>query len=358
MPIVPLFGHSELRQRLARAFSRGTLPSTLLFEGSRGVGKQRLALWLGQLLLCDKPVEEPCGVCAGCRYVLELQHPDLHWYFPRPRPRDSDPDLEDVRLDVGEAVAERAAAKGLYAPPSGMDGIFVATTRLIVRQAAVSPALASRKVFIVGDAERMVPQEGKDEAANAFLKLLEEPPANTTVILTTSEPGSLLPTVRSRVVSFRVAPLPLGDVEAFLSDEHVARRLAEQDGVPEARSKRVTFAAGAPGRLLAGEGLIEAKNAARRMLDAASGGTDTRYEVAWLTSSTKARGGFADTLDALTEELHNRAAASVRRGSAGDAYAATKAIDAVEVAKERILTNVSPQLITVNLLRELRALLT
>lgn len=357
MPIVPLFGHLELRQRLARAFSRGTLPSALLFEGSRGVGKQRLALWLGQLLLCDRPGAEPCAVCSGCRYVLELQHPDLHWYFPRPRARDSDPDLEDVRLDVGEAVAERAAEKGLYAPPSGMDGIFVATTRLIVQQAAVSPALASRKVFIVGDAERMVPQEGKDEAANAFLKLLEEPPANTTIILTTSEPGALLPTVRSRVVSIRVAPLALADVEAFLSDDDVARRLDEEEGVPDSRSKRVTFAAGAPGRLLAGESLTEARSAARRMLEAATGRKDARYEIAWLTSSTKARGGFADTLDALTEELHNRAAVGVKRGAASDAYAASRAIEAVEVAKERILTNVSPQLITVNLLRELRALL-
>jgi DNA polymerase-3 subunit delta' len=357
MPIVPLYGHSDLRARLARALSSGTLPSTLLFEGNRGVGKQRLALWLGQLLLCDKPGDEPCGVCGACRYVLALHHPDLHWYFPRPRPRDSDPDLEDVRLDVAEAVAERAAARGLYAPPSGMDGIFVATTRLMVQQAAISPALAKRKVFIVGDAERMVPQEGKDEAANAFLKLLEEPPANTTIILTSSEPGAMLPTVRSRVVSIRVAPLPLTDVEAFLSDDAVASRLEEEADVPDARSKRVTFAAGAPGRLLAGESLTEAQNSARRMLEAATGRKDARYEVAWLTSSTKARGGFADTLDALTVELHARAASSARRGASGEAYSASRAIDAVEVAKERILTNVSPQLITVNLLRELRGLL-
>jgi DNA polymerase-3 subunit delta' len=357
MAIVPLFGHSDLRRRLARAFSNGTLPAALLFEGNRGVGKQRLAIWLGQLLLCAKPGGEPCGVCASCRHVLALQHPDLHWYFPRPRPRDSDPDLEDVRLDAAEAAAQRAAANGLYAPPSGMDGIFVATTRLIVQQAAISPALARRKVFIVGDAERMVPQEGKDEAANAFLKLLEEPPANTTIILTTSEPGALLPTVRSRVVAIRVSPLSLADVEAFLSNDAVADRLAAEDGVPDTRSKRVTFAAGAPGRLLAGGSLIEARNAARRMLEAATVGKDARYDVAWLTSSTKARGGFADTLDALTEELHSHAEASVRRGAAGDAYAASRAIDAVEVAKERVLTNVSPQLITVNLLRELRALL-
>ena len=58
---------------------------------------------------------------------------------------------------------------------------------------------------MIGDAERMVAQEGSDQAANAFLKLLEEPPADTTLILTSSEPGALLPTIRSRSVSVRVA---------------------------------------------------------------------------------------------------------------------------------------------------------
>jgi DNA polymerase-3 subunit delta' len=357
MPIVPLYGHHTLRARLAQALSRETLPSTLLFEGMRGVGKQRLALWLAQLLLCERPGDEPCGACSGCRYVIELQHPDLHWYFPRPRPKDSDPDLEDVRLDIGEAIAERAAERGLYAPPSGMDGIFVATTRLMVQQAALSPALAKRKVFIVGDAERMVSQEGKDEAANAFLKLLEEPPTNTTIVLTSSEPGALLPTVRSRVVAIRVAPLVLTDLEAFMADEAVADRLDQEQEVPEARSQRVTFALGAPGRLLAGEGLVAAQQTARRMLEAVSGPADARYDAAWQTSSTKARGSFADTLDALTVELHARTAGGVRRGAGDTAFAASRAIDAVEVAKERILTNVSPQLITVNLLRELRDLL-
>lgn len=359
MPIVPLFGHAPPKARLGEAFAEGILPASLLIQGERGIGKQRLGLWLAQLLLCDHPsLQGPCGDCQGCRYVLELQHPDLHWYFPRPRPKDSDPDLEDVRLDVGEAIAERAAASGLYPPPSGMDGIFVATTRLIVQQAVLSPALGRRKVFLVGDAERMVPQEGKEEAANAFLKLLEEPPANTTVVLTSSEPDGLLPTVRSRVVSVRVAPLSDAEVLAFLDNDAVARHLGQQDEVPAGRAERVAFAAGAPGRLLAGGQLEHARASARRMMQAVTGPPDGRYEAAWLTSSIRARGAFADTLEALTVELHARSVAQARRGAAEAALASARAVDAVELAKERVLTNVSPQLITVNLIRELRELLT
>ena len=78
MPIVPLFGHADAQQRLRDAVARGNLPSSLLIQGPRGVGKQRLAIWLAQLLLCDTRGQEPCGACRSCRFVLELTHPDLH----------------------------------------------------------------------------------------------------------------------------------------------------------------------------------------------------------------------------------------------------------------------------------------
>ena len=82
-----------------------------------------------------------------------------------------------------------------------------------------------------------------------------------------------------------------------------------------------------------------------------------RYEAAWGQASTKARGSFADTLDALTVALHERARTSVRQGADRAALDVSRAVEAVEVAKERVAGNVSPQLITVNLLRELQELL-
>ncbi|HVE77641.1 MAG TPA: hypothetical protein VNA89_02210, partial [Gemmatimonadaceae bacterium] len=224
MSIVPLFGHGLLRQRLLDKARADALPASILLHGPRGVGKQRLALWLGQALLCTG-TPAPCGSCQGCRYATRLVHPDLHWYFPRPRPRDADPSPDEVRADFADAIAERVAAGGLYAPPSGTEALFVATARALVHAAAMAPALARRKVFVVGDAERMVPQEGSEQAANAFLKLLEEPPADTTIILTSSEPGSLLPTVRSRLVGFRVPPVEAAEVRAFAAHPTVAKVL-------------------------------------------------------------------------------------------------------------------------------------
>jgi DNA polymerase-3 subunit delta' len=320
------------------------------------VGKQRLALWLGQLLLCDSRTNAPCGECQSCRFSRELTHPDLHWYFPRPRRKDGDPDLDDVRGDYAEAIAERAHAGGLYAPPSGSEGIYVATVRAIVQQAVMSPAIAKRKVFIIGDAERMVPQEGSEQAANAFLKLLEEPPADTTIVLTSSEPGALLPTIRSRVVSVRVPPVSQYAIRDFLTNAAVVARFAGDDSLPSTVAERVVFAGGAPGRLLAGAMWTQAIANARRLLESVNGKPAARYEAAWAQASSKARGSFADTLDALTVALHERARSSVRRGAERAALAESRAMEAIEVAKERVASNVSPQLITVNLLRELQEL--
>jgi DNA polymerase-3 subunit delta' len=307
--------------------------------------------------LCDSPARGgPCGECQSCRFSAELTHPDLHWYFPRPRLKDSDADLDDVREDYAEALAERAKNRGLYPPPSGSEGVYVNTVRAIVQQAAFSPAISKRKVFIIGDAERMVPQEGSEQAANAFLKLLEEPPADTVVILTSSEAGALLPTIRSRVVAVRVPPVPQEEVRRFLSNEAVAELLESSDDIPKDPSERAILANGAPGLLLAGAGWNVAVQNARRMLDCVDAKPSARYEAAWAQASSGARGHFAETLDALTVALHERARTAAKKGAEREALAASKAIEIVEVAKERITTNVSPQLITVNLIRELQTL--
>jgi DNA polymerase-3 subunit delta' len=203
----------------------------------------------------------------------------------------------------------------------------------------------------------MVPQEGADAAANAFLKLLEEPPADTTLIVTSSEPGALLPTIRSRVVSVRVPALPEQAMRAFVTDERVAERL-RSDGVEGSTDDLVLAAGGSPGRLLDHEGWSMASLQAKRLLEAAtSPDRAVRYRVSLSQGSARARGSFSDTLDALSTLLHERArAASVRRDEAA-AVGAARAMTVVERAKELASGNVSPQLVSAELLRELGGLL-
>jgi DNA polymerase III subunit delta' len=351
VPIADIFGHQKLRERLLKSVETGNLPSSILFHGPRGAGKQRLALWLAQTLLCDRE-NPPCGACQSCRYFRELGHPDLHWVFPRPRLKDSDPDPEEVRDDYADATAARKKDGGLYTAPSGSEGIFVSTVRTLVKDASMSPAISKRKVFIIGDAERMVAQEGADQAANAFLKLLEEPPADTTIILTSSEPGALLPTIRSRVVAVRVAPISDSDVRAFVEDPVVKAFL---DGIDKASTaERVRRAEGRPGTLLEAEHDARSVIAAKKILEAALTARETvPYFTALNQGSANARGAFSDTLESLVTLLGERMREALHGGDERAAAAASRAVDAALKAKQHATGNVNPQLITSRLLREL-----
>jgi DNA polymerase-3 subunit delta' len=349
VPIVPLYGHAVVRERFLAALDRDVLPASLLLQGPRGVGKQRLALWLAQAALCERAEGRPCGACRSCRSAGELTHPDLHWFFPRTRPRDADQSPAEVQADYAETIADRVKARGLYGPSSGSEGIFVAVVRTLVQLAAISPAIGRRKVFVVGDAERMVPQAGAEEAANALLKLLEEPPADTLIILTSSEPGALLPTIKSRVVCVRVAPLADADVRAFLADPAVVETLGKSS------EDRVEAAGGAPGTLLGGPERDAPRNEARRLLEVVTAGTRAdRMRFAFARGAAGARGAFSDMLDELTVALRDLAHdASGERGDPRLALGASRAVLHVEQAKARAEGNVNPQLVTARLLREL-----
>ena len=355
MHLLPLYGHEQLRSRLRSAVERGTLPASLLLHGPRGVGKQRLALWLGQLLLCQGSAdrEKPCGECRACKFALELAHPDLRWFFPRPRLSGASTSSDEVMDDYADAIAERLKSRGLYAPPAGTEAIYVASVRALVRLAAFTPTLGSRKVFIAGDAERMVPQEGADQAANAFLKLLEEPPADTTLILTSSEPGALLPTIRSRVVCVRVPSLPDSDVREFVVNDYVHAAL-DRAGVVKGAEERVALAAGAPGALLAAGARGDAHEAAAAFLAALDSGRQERITAAFALGGSKARGFFSEVLDALTLLLHQRAREALARGDRHGAMRAIDGVEAVERAKALAAGNVSPQLLGAALIQRMR----
>ena len=336
MPLPPLFGHDGVKRRLAGAVGAGRLPQALLFEGPRGVGKQRLALWLAQCLVCEKKTGEACGDCRACRAVATLQHPDVHWFVPLELSKKGADADKQVDL-VAEGLAEEMAARReqpLYQAPGGLASHGIAAVRLLLRRLSMTPAMAHRKVFIVGDAERLIPQRGMEDAANALLKALEEPPADTVVVLTAADPEALLPTMLSRVVRVRVARIADSVVTDF------AQQVLGITGKEEL-AQRVSNAEGCIGRLLAIQG--DPGMGSRRageLLEAGRKGAATLYALALSQMPFQARGGFTEMLDALAGRLR----AQARTG--GETQKLVEAIARVMDARELAQGNVNPQLVT------------
>jgi len=271
--------------------------------------------------------------------VLNLSHPDVHWFVPvEPPKKAADPDkLVDL---VAEALAEQMAARRegpLYEPPSGLASHGIASVRLLLRRLVLTPAMGGRKVFIIGDAERLVPQPGAEAAANALLKALEEPPQDTVFVLTTAQPDALLTTILSRVVRVRVAGS---------SDSVLAAFARTELGLKPEREimQRVAAADGCIGRLLApkqgGPASGESETAGRFMgAVEGGGGSARRYAFALGQQPFQARGAFTDMLDGLLERLRHEARAGADLDKVVEAIA--RVLDARRLAQG----NVNPQLI-------------
>ncbi len=181
----------------------GGAPHALLLVGPTSVGKTTLALDLAAGLLCGDPGARPCRACRICRLVARGSHQDLHRLAPEGPGR-------QVRIgDPGD-------------PEPG-------TIRHLLRELARRPVEGAHRVAIVEEAHRM-----NEDAQNALLKTLEEPPPGVTVILCAEAPERLLPTIRSRAAMLRLGPVATRAIEELLADHGVdaprAARLARLSG--------------------------------------------------------------------------------------------------------------------------------
>ncbi len=182
------------------------VPHSYLFFGPRGIGKTRTAIGLAQALNCDA-AERPCGVCLPCRKIASLVHPDVRLVFPTTREEDQNPDAIAKKLAAYTADPTQRLE---YARNSS---IGIDRVRELKLEAGRSISEGRRRVFIVSDATRML-----EEAAQSALKLLEEPPRDTHIVLTVEEPAALLPTILSRCHQIRFRPLRRETVEGVLRE--------------------------------------------------------------------------------------------------------------------------------------------
>ncbi|WP_419949500.1 ATP-binding protein [Candidatus Palauibacter sp.] len=375
------WGQDDLRRRVGAAIAAGRLPQSLLLHGPEGVGKRPLALWIARALQCGaqqsgEPPRNgeggPCGTCRSCRMAARLEHPDIHLHFPMPRPKGT-----TSRAKLREAIEaqrhERLALlrDDLHArlDPDAVTGLYVAAVENIRGQASRRPSMARKAVFVVEDADRMVPQSASPEAANAFLKLLEEPPDFAWIVLTSSRPEALLPTIRSRSVPLRVAPVATDSVAAYLTDQlgappdralAVARRA---DGAVY-RARRLM-------RTTESEDSDTSETAADQLLAAALDGSPAaRYRTASRYSARGARGNLGPALEDLRVRLRDLLCVAVdaasqahdadrvqrlTRGGAVTDRAVLHALGSVERALEGVGRNMNPQATIALLLQEMGA---
>ncbi len=350
MGLRPIYGHAAMLDRLAGALASSRFPQAALFSGPSGVGKQRLALWVAQGLLCDRGPGAPCGGCAACHLALGIKHPDLHWFIPISRPKAGDPEkqVEQARELLAEAVGQRRA-EPLYGPPDGMCSHPLASVRVLQRVVSLTPFQGSRKVIILGNAERLIVQEASQEAANALLKVLEEPPPDTVIILTATEHHALLPTIRSRLVPVRVGRVGDDPVRAFLRQE------LEPPPKGPALERRTLLAEGSIGRALRTAEHSGADRAAARLLEATASGSEQWAQLALAQTPWAARGEFSAMLDALAVKLRDGLA---RRAASGDGLEGwLEALRRVEETRGEAQGNANPQLALGVLASELERLL-
>lgn len=176
MNFAEIIGQKRIIRLLRRALAQENLPHSFLFTGMEGVGKQRTAFTLAKVVNCENgDGKDCCNRCVSCRKAASGNHPDIN-------------------------IIER-------------DGPFIkiGQIRALKQRLRFKPLEGRYRITIISNAQHM-----KLEAANALLKVLEEPPAENLIILTAYEITSLLPTIVSRCLHLPFQPLATEEISTHL----------------------------------------------------------------------------------------------------------------------------------------------
>ncbi|NIM19306.1 MAG: hypothetical protein GTO51_02895 [Candidatus Latescibacteria bacterium] len=211
---------------------------SLLFTGPDGVGKEYMAIDFGRRILCES--DATCNIlgqlCDSCKKAVRLEHPGLHLVYPTPSGGSAEKENDDA-ADIGKVLGEKR--KDIFSTYrfSRKVSIRIARARAIIQRANTKPFGSSHNVFVLSNAQTM-----REEAQNALLKLVEEPPEKCVLIWITPNPDAILYTIRSRCQQVRFSPLKASIVENLLIsyynvDQQTARKAAglSQGSIKRAR---------------------------------------------------------------------------------------------------------------------------
>ena len=188
-----LIGNERAKEILRRMLEQGRVPGALLFAGEEGLGKKLFAVELARAFNCrSRRGVEACGECPACVRIG-------HFHLPPSDDRDEHKKVaRSEHPDVGIVVPYNR-------------NILIDAIRDLERECNFRPVEGNARVYIIENADSLT-----DAASNALLKTLEEASPTTHLILITSRPAGLLPTIRSRCQTVRFAPLTVEELEGYL----------------------------------------------------------------------------------------------------------------------------------------------
>ncbi len=199
MAFTTIIGQKRVIAMLERALKSNRLPHALLFHGPEGTGKEAMAIELAKGLFCQvDPIY--CDQCSDCKRVANLSHPDLMVIFPAPK----QPKPEELQFVMESMIKNPYYRAQLWATPN----ILIDQIRNLRKKVTMTSYENKGHVVLIFDAHRMTA-----EAANALLKILEEPIGKLTMVLVSSQANLLLPTIVSRCQQIRFDPIPWQDME-------------------------------------------------------------------------------------------------------------------------------------------------
>ncbi|MGB8772259.1 MAG: DNA polymerase III subunit delta' [Candidatus Korobacteraceae bacterium] len=213
MPFSDFHGNAEVVHTLREMLALEHFPHAVILSGPQGSGKFTLSQMVAKAMNClERPFTDGlpdfCSHCANCTRIAEadaLEERFAEAVETRENMRDAD--KRDTRLFV------QTHPDVLIIPPDPPQMLVkVDQVRHVVHEIYYKPVEGRERVYIFSDAEFM------KEAANSLLKVLEEPPATATIFLLTDNPAALLPTIRSRCMQVRLAPVAAAEVERYLAE--------------------------------------------------------------------------------------------------------------------------------------------
>ncbi len=324
-----IIGQRAVREHLQNSLALGKISQAYMISGEKGMGKKLMATAFAKALLCEERSEgekESCGSCHSCKQVESHNHPDLI-YVTHDKPQLIS--VDEIRKQV-------------------------------VGDVLIRPYQSRYKVYIIDEAELM-----NEQAQNALLKTIEEPPEYAVILILTSNEQMMLQTVRSRCIKLSMTPL---------TKEEIKKILTGGNNISPVQAERVlSFSRGNPGRakeLVLSETFEKKRTLLIRILSGLADSSVYQWtdNIEDLSSDKKELASCFDLMEdwyrdvllykagALKEQLiYQDAFAKVAQGA--DTYSyhqLQRNFEALTVAREQLKRQVRPQLILENLFTELR----